>query len=1472
MAARGMLWCAALLCGAARGAAGGAASGAASGAGPACARDQPCVGLGGSLDSYYYKVRGNSLTIEYSEGRYFKLTCRAPLALADPALPVLPRRAPVVRVRLVGCAPPPRGYAAALAALNVSLDAALELAALPAAPPLRAAHLAAPRLARLALEQPNSAAPLRLDPALLAELPAALPALRDLHLKRVELPAAGAPLASPALRSLWLERVAGVALDAVALTRLPALDKLVVLDDALQELDLSATALRNVTVDAPLRALTLGARVAELMLRRVRGAELRGDCAALRRVTLFNVTWPLPARWLAHCGGVRELRALASRGALGGEELAGARALRVLDVRTCALRALPPDWLADAVELRALNLSNNQLERLPSLAASPSLEELWAQNNKLSAAALVPLRALPALRTLRLDDNPLRDLCERGDTLLNPATSPLVGATGLRVLSLRSSGVVDLCIDWRELRQLVTLDLRNNSITRLTRTDLRWRRTAPSSVDLRGNAVRVEYTRDDYRAALQLRPDPRDPVSVTTTCATTTSRASRAPTCAGAAPRPAAWTCAATPCASSTRGTTTAPRCSCAPTRATRSVSVDLRGNAVRVEYTRDDYRAALQLRPDPRDPCNNNMRNNNITRLTRTDLRWRRTAPSSVDLRGNAVRVEYTRDDYRAALQLRPDPRDPCNNNMRNNNITRLTRTDLRWRRTAPSSVDLRGNAVRVEYTRDDYRAALQLRPDPRDPCNNNMRNNNITRLTRTDLRWRRTAPSSVDLRGNAVRVEYTRDDYRAALQLRPDPRDPCNNNMRNNNITRLTRTDLRWRRTAPSSVDLRGNAVRVEYTRDDYRAALQLRPDPRDPCNNNMRNNNITRLTRTDLRWRRTAPSSVDLRGNAVRVEYTRDDYRAALQLRPDPRDPCNNNMRNNNITRLTRTDLRWRRTAPSSVDLRGNAVRVEYTRDDYRAALQLRPDPRDPCNNNMRNNNITRLTRTDLRWRRTAPSSVDLRGNAVRVEYTRDDYRAALQLRPDPITRLTRTDLRWRRTAPSSVDLRGNAVRVEYTRDDYRAALQLRPDPRDPLTTLLLDNVVDCDCYEYWFARAWRERPEHARVALRDLRCRADASAAPRELLDVPLDELLCDMTEAQGCPRGCRCRASDGGAELRCERAALAAVPALHAPAPPVRALLLAGNDLTRVRAADVGPALRLLDVRDNRVAALDAGAVAALWDSAELLLAGNPLDCSCAALPLLRAVAAEPRRVRDLAAARCADGRALAAAARAARDCGSWPLWPALLGALALAAASALAAACLARRAARHRLKRFLFERGLCLRWVLRGAREDADDAREFDAFVSFSHLDQRYADELARRLERSERGERARRLCLHERDWLPGDWIPAQIARSVRDARRTLVLLSDHFLASTWARAELREAYAAALHERTPRLLLLLLPGCSADAAARADPALRAYLARVTYLRWDDPHFWRKLELALPPARRAAPPARPPPPPPPPPP
>lgn len=165
--------------------------------------------------------------------------------------------------------------------------------------------------------------------------------------------------------------------------------------------------------------------------------------------------------------------------------------------------------------------------------------------------------------------------------------------------------------------------------------------------------------------------------------------------------------------------------------------------------------------------------------------------------------------------------------------------------------------------------------------------------------------------------------------------------------------------------------------------------------------------------------------------------------------------------------------------------------------------------------------------------------------------------------------------------------------------------------------------------------------------------------------------------------------------------------------------------------------------------------------------------------------------------------------------------------------------------------------------IAAGSALESSAARRYDAFVSFSHHDAATAELLVAELEG---GPRPLRLCVHDRDWRAGAWIPAQIADSVARSRRTVVLLSEHFARSSWARAEFREAHATALRDGRPRLVVVLL---QERPPKGLDRELRHYVDTHTYVRWGEPAFWEKLRLALPhprePGTRPAPPAAPPP-------
>lgn len=75
------------------------------------------------------------------------------------------------------------------------------------------------------------------------------------------------------------------------------------------------------------------------------------------------------------------------------------------------------------------------------------------------------------------------------------------------------------------------------------------------------------------------------------------------------------------------------------------------------------------------------------------------------------------------------------------------------------------------------------------------------------------------------------------------------------------------------------------------------------------------------------------------------------------------------------------------------------------------------------------------------------------------------------------------------------------------------------------------------------------------------------------------------------------------------------------------------------------------------------------------------------------------------------------------------------------------------------------------------------------------------------------------RICLHYRDWIPGEYIQNQILQSVEDSRRTIVVLSSNFIESVWGQLEFKAAHSQALQDRTNRIIVIVYGQVSGDSA-----------------------------------------------------
>ena len=75
------------------------------------------------------------------------------------------------------------------------------------------------------------------------------------------------------------------------------------------------------------------------------------------------------------------------------------------------------------------------------------------------------------------------------------------------------------------------------------------------------------------------------------------------------------------------------------------------------------------------------------------------------------------------------------------------------------------------------------------------------------------------------------------------------------------------------------------------------------------------------------------------------------------------------------------------------------------------------------------------------------------------------------------------------------------------------------------------------------------------------------------------------------------------------------------------------------------------------------------------------------------------------------------------------------------------------------------------------------------------------------------------RLCLHQKDFVPGKTIVDNIVDCIEASRHTIIVLSPRFMKSHWAMEELRQAYRQSLVEKTRHLIVILLEtvSCSSN-------------------------------------------------------
>eukprot|EP00062_Callorhinchus_milii_P013376 gi/632961613/ref/XP_007896851.1/ PREDICTED: toll-like receptor 2 [Callorhinchus milii] len=141
---------------------------------------------------------------------------------------------------------------------------------------------------------------------------------------------------------------------------------------------------------------------------------------------------------------------------------------------------------------------------------------------------------------------------------------------------------------------------------------------------------------------------------------------------------------------------------------------------------------------------------------------------------------------------------------------------------------------------------------------------------------------------------------------------------------------------------------------------------------------------------------------------------------------------------------------------------------------------------------------------------------------------------------------------------------------------------------------------------------------------------------------------------------------------------------------------------------------------------------------------------------------------------------------------------------------------------------------------------------QFDAFISYSEEDSVWVtDHLLVTLENA-----AFRICIHKRDFTPGQLVIENIINCIENSYKTIFVLSKQFVKSEWCHYELYFAQHRSLNIQQDSIIFVLLEPIPSNSVPRKFVKLRKLLNRKTYLEWPQEAqkqqiFWSNLKGIL---------------------
>ncbi|XP_068242055.1 protein toll-like [Palaemon carinicauda] len=430
----------------------------------------------------------------------------------------------------------------------------------------------------------------------------------------------------------------------------------------------------------------------------------------------------------------------------------------------------------------------------------------------------------------------------------------------------------------------------------------------------------------------------------------------------------------------------------------------------------------------------------------------------------------------------------------------------------------------------------------------------------------------------------------------------------------------------------------------------------------------------------------------------------------------------------------------------------------------------------------------------------------------------------------------------------------------------------------------NNLFCDCKIYHFTRIVQGLPvvneKIMDIVVEDkdkLTCH-DHHGNQKPLLEVDSKNLYCVAPESS-CVRNCSClwRLHDSMAIIDCSFLGLQELPDLSviptsntnpisitldlknnslynleglrdSQYAAVVNLTVSNNKISFINESDIPATLKVLDVRGNEITHLSEPVLDFLnATDMTLSFSGNPWECNCDLIDFRNFLLFHSHKVTDYEEITCAGGNVYL------HDSTKYSLCPYFMQPMVIITLVAIGAFLLffavfgtvSFYKYKQGIKVWLYAHRMCL-WAITEDELDAD--KKFDAFISYSHKDEEFVNSVL--VPGLENGDPKYRICLHYRDWVPGEYIQNQILQSVEASRRTIVVLSSNFIESVWGQLEFKAAHSQALQDGTSRIIVIVYGEIPSE--NELDDKLQLYISTKTYVKWGDSKFWEKLRYFMP--------------------